>query len=485
MHYLLYVLALFVAGWGSVRRRRRQQKHGALASEHDCLPPPLLVNELPLGIDRVKQGFKALSESRFLEFCLATFRETGYTFEQNILLRQVYDTADPENLEAMLSSNVDDWNFGVRRQFTSDLLGDGIFTQEGQAWKHSRELLRPQVAYRRYEDLEVFMEPIDDLLNSLPQSGGVVDLQPIFFRFSLDVTTAFLFGKSVRSLGSEEGSPERAFADNFDTPQSYIAMRFRVAHLSRLLEGREWRKSCRWVQVFADQIIDQHLMDKQLSNGPNRGRSSLLQGVAEGCHDRATLRGQIVNMLVAGRDTTACLLSWTFFLLVRHPHVMEKLRSEVSEREVVHDQISRSDLRSMRYLQNVLKETLRLYPPTVRTSPTLILEGTLANFNIYALHRRPDLYGMDAECFRPERWDEDLPLFQQKVTRNFGYLPFGAGPRTLDFALTEAVYAVVSILLRYPAIKLPAGENVQLLGVEKQTVTLVLQSADGCRVELS
>ncbi|KAB5540562.1 cytochrome P450 [Coniochaeta sp. 2T2.1] len=226
-------------------------------------------------------------------------------------------------------------------------------------------------------------------------------------------------------------------------------MRFRTAHLSRLFEGREWRKSCRGVQIFADQIIDQHLMDKQLNNGSNRGCSSLLQGVAEGCHDRATLRGQIINMLVAGRDTTACLLSWTFFLLVRHPQVMEKLRSQVSEWEGVHDQISRSDLRGLRYLQNVLKETLRLYPPVPincreasrttilptgggpdRTSPILIVAGTLVNFNVYALHRRPDLYGMDAEGFRPERWDEDLPLFQQKVTRNFGYLPFGAGPRT-------------------------------------------------------
>jgi cytochrome P450 len=59
----------------------------------------------------------------------------------------------------------------------------------------------------------------------------------------------------------------------------------------------------------------------------------------------------------------------------------------------------------------------------------LIPKGTAVAFSLYTLHRRPDLYGMDAECFRPERWDEDLPLFRDHTTRNYGYLPFSGGPR--------------------------------------------------------
>jgi cytochrome P450 len=64
-----------------------------------------------------------------------------------------------------------------------------------------------------------------------------------------------------------------------------------------------------------------------------------------------------------------------------------------------------------------------------RKSPVLIPKGTPVAFSVYALHRRSDLYGMDAECFRPERWDEDLPLFKDKTTHNYGYLPFSGGPR--------------------------------------------------------
>ncbi|KAN0081872.1 hypothetical protein V8E54_003170 [Elaphomyces granulatus] len=83
------------------------------------------------------------------------------------------------------------------------------------------------------------------------------------------------------------------------------------------------------------------------------------------------------------------------------------------------------------------------------------------------------------ELFRPERWDEDMPLNHDPTSQQWGYLPF-----SVDFALTEAAYTIVRILQRYPNIKLPEGETVELTGVEKQTVTLVLQIQQGCKVEL-
>ena len=114
-----------------------------------------------------------------------------------------------------------------------------------------------------------------------------------------------------------------------------------------------------------------------------------------------------------------------------HPSVMGKLRAEVASCCPDRSQLTRTDLRQLTYLQNVLKETLRLYPsvpvntrtakkttvlPTGggpdRTAPVIVPKGTAVAYSVYSMHRRPDLYGMDAEIFRPERWDESMPMHQ-------------------------------------------------------------------------
>lgn len=86
------------------------------------------------------------------------------------------------------------------------------------------------------------------------------------------------------------------------------------------------------------------------------GQHIFLRGMAGKTHNRTALRSQIINILTAGRDTTACLLSWTFNLLVRHPQVLENLRNEISKLDQ-NTGLTRSSLRNMKYLQNVLKES--------------------------------------------------------------------------------------------------------------------------------
>ncbi|KAG9783968.1 cytochrome P450, partial [Aureobasidium melanogenum] len=384
----------------------------------------------------------------------------------------------------MLSTNFTDYTTGLRRDITFPMFGDGIFTQEGAAWKHSRVLLRPQFAHRQYADLAVFREAVANLLDAIPKSG-VVDLQPLFFRLTLDTTTAFLFGESVQSLRAPAKAGEQTFADAFYIAQDYVAKRFRLLDLYWLIGGEQFRKACKNVHKFADQIIERNLKSKH-DGGVSPEKYTFLNAVSADIPDRHALRSQIVNILVAGRDTTACLLSWTFFTLVRYPSVLSKLREEIA--------------------RNVIKEVLRLYPPvpvntrtaattTVlptgggpdRKSPVLIPKGSAVAYSVYSMHRRPDLYGMDAEIFRPERWDEDMPLYHDPTSTKWGYLPFNGGPRIclgMDFALTEAAYTIVQLIQRFPIIQLPPGEVVELTGVEKQTMTLVMSITEGCKVEV-
>ena len=188
------------------------------------------------------------------------------------------------------------------------MFGDGIFTQEGSAWKHSRDLIRPQFVYKHYEDLRIFREAVDDLVN-IVSSGGVIDLQPLFFRLTLDTTTSFVFGESVQSLKAPESAGEQNFAKAFNTAQQYVMQRFRLLDLYWLIGGRKFRQACDDVTRFADQIIERNL-SREMEASKSKDDYDFLHSVAESAQDRAALRGQAINILVAGRDTTACLLSW-------------------------------------------------------------------------------------------------------------------------------------------------------------------------------
>ena len=198
---------------------------------------------------------------------------------------------------------------GPRRQITFPMFGDGIFTQEGAEWKHSRELLRPQFHHKQYSDLRIFKDAVDDLLNNIPTEGGIVDLQPLFFRLTLDVTTAFLFGESIQSLRVPESTGEETFAKAFNTAQEYVVQRYRLLDLYWLIGGKKFQDACNKVHSFADQIIDRNLSLR--SNADEENKYVFLHSLAENNPDRTVLRGQIINILTAGRDTTACLLSWT------------------------------------------------------------------------------------------------------------------------------------------------------------------------------
>lgn len=134
---------------------------------------------------------------------------------------------------------------GPRRAITFPMFGDGIFTQEGTAWKASRDMLRPQLQHKQYEDLEVFRQAIDDLISQVEKSNGIIDLQPLFFRFTLDTSTAFLFGESVRSLITPEAIGEQTFASAFNTAQQCVTKRFRLLDLYWLVNGREFQQACR------------------------------------------------------------------------------------------------------------------------------------------------------------------------------------------------------------------------------------------------
>jgi cytochrome P450 len=194
-------------------------------------------------------------------------------------------------------------------------------------------------------------------------------------------------------------------------------------------------------------------------------------------------------------------------LLVKHQNVLSKLRNEIKAIVGVEDEArspDRNDIKKMLYLTYVLKEVLRLYPSVpinsraaVKTttlptgggadgkSPIFVKKGAPIGYCVYAMHRRKDLYGSDAEKFRPERWDPNVDNEVSLKNIGWGYLPFNGGPRVClgqEFALLETSYVIVRLLQTFREFEHDPAHEMAEVGQERQDVTLVLASSDGCHI---
>ncbi|KAH8911298.1 cytochrome P450 [Coniochaeta sp. PMI_546] len=477
--------------------------------EHGCGLPPELPKRWPLGVDRIKELWESNADGRLLAFLcsIAKDYEPGNMLCQYLLIGpRAYHVLHPQNVEVLLSTNFKDYGFGCRPAVFSPLLGHGIFTQEGAAWKHSRQLLRKQFVRAQYQDLRYFDEHVGNLIDRMPD--GVVDLQPLFFNLTLDIATELLFGQSVYSLRADidQAVDNREFAESFNIAQEGLAKRFRLAPFHFMYNPPAFRKACRNVHRFVERYIREHgFMHEAYGScdvAQQDSASWFIRQVAQESATEMDLRDQLLNVLLAGRDTTACCLSWTFRLLVRHPAVMERLRREI--KTVMGDLTSptREQIRKMPFLACVIKESLRLYPPVPLnnreavkttllptgggpdgTSPIMVRKGEMVVFSQYVNSRKKNIFGQDADSFRPERWETG-----ELTDVGWGYFPFIGGPRQClgeDFALMEVSYTVVRLLQTFSLIELPIGQKAEPVGTERQVLTLVLSSADGCKVTVS
>lgn len=380
-------------------------------------------------------------------------------------------TAEPENIKAILTTQFND--YGKGEPFHQDwkaFLGDSIFTTDNEEWHNSRQLIRPQFIKDRVSDLETFEEHVQILLNKMTEAGRnsngsqgkEFDVSDMFFRYTLDAATHFLLGRSVGSLEV----PEQDFAEAFGEVQRLQSLISRTGPLNKIIPKTIYRKQLKVINEFVGPFIDDTLRftpEELATKTKSESGYTFLHALAGFTRDRQVLRDQLVAVLLAGRDTTACTLSWTFYELAKHPEIFKKLRREIldcvgSQRAPTYD-----DLKSMKYLQNVMHETLRLYPVipyNVRLalkdttlplgggpdglSPIGILKDDAISYSTLVMQRRPDLTP-DVLAFSPERWETWQP-------KPWNYIPFNGGPRICigqQFALTEMGYTIVRLLQRF------------------------------------
>jgi cytochrome P450 len=242
----------------------------------------------------------------------------------------------------------------------------------------SRSLIRPNFTRDQVADLAAFEKLIPDLFALIPRDGEtVVDLQDLFFRYTIDSATEFLFGQSVGSLKATAQS-ELDFAPAFNYAQDAIRMRGMLGPLYKLYSDPKADRCNAICREFAQRFVEDAVRtveaegeaaekgDSTNDIGTKGQKYVFSHELARRTSDKRRILDELMNVLLAGRDTTASLLSNMFFMLAKHPAMWDKLRNEVATLEgrlPTYEQ-----LRNLKYLKCCMNECkspyLNKHPPT-------------------------------------------------------------------------------------------------------------------------
>lgn len=459
----------------------RQIRIYRFSKKFNCGDVPVVSTGI-FGLTAVRDAISAMWTGRLLEFLAEKSASANNdTMAIYVAGKRIVFTVEPENMKAILATQFNDFALGSRHSHFLPLLGDGIFTLDSHGWKNSRAMLRPQFSREQIAHVKSLEPHLQTLASHIKKAdGNVFDIQDLFFKYTVDTATDILFGESVYCLRDgtvpelpphNEFEGREKFGESFNTAQKYLATRAYTQSFYFLINTPKFRRCCRDVHAFAKYYVDKAIkLDDETLEKKSQSGYTFLYELAKQTKDAKVLQDQLLNIMVAGRDTTAGLLSFAFFELSRHPEVFQRLKEEIyshfgegSPEDI--EKITFESLKKCEYLKWVLNEALRLYPavpvnfrdavkdttlPTGGgpdgTQPVFVGKGTTVAYVVYITHRNEQYYGKDANEFRPERWGENPKL-------GWAYLPFNGGPRIClgqQFALTEASYTIVRLLQMFP-----------------------------------
>ncbi|KAI0834006.1 cytochrome P450 [Hypoxylon sp. FL0890] len=434
---------------------------------YGCKPLPPFPND-PIGVRFLLDARRLIESNKLLEGWSRLFGMLGHTFQHRMFPNPsvTIATDEPDNVRAVLSTRFDDWDIPQMRirAFLPVLGAHSIFTTNGDAWRHARTILRPAFVRDQVADLRCLDRHVTKLIAHLPRDGHAFDLQAMFSMLTTDTISDFMFGNSTDLLGSAPEDGLR-FGRCFDVSMQKIANRARLGWLTLLVPDRELDECTAFMNAYVEKYVAEVRREQEQEGKRYVFLNELLR---TGEPDEA-IRDQLMSIFTAGRDTTTSVLSYLFFELSRRPDVVAAIRREVSDLDLsdASQLPTWESLRNMRYLNWSIKEALRLNPPVATNareairdtilpvgggpdgkSPVFVTKGTIIRYFPWALHRRQDLYGHDADEFRPERWEALKPTFE--------YVPFNAGPRICvgqQFALTQIAFVTFRILQAFKAIE--------------------------------
>ena len=344
--------------WQSLRHRKSK-----FIIQNGCEEPPSYPHKDPIfGLDVLLQNLRKRKRHELLPEMASRYQKYGNTYSIIFRGRRALATIDPENLKTILSTNFTSFDFGTsRNNALRPLLGESIFTSSGPAWQHSRAMLRPKFKTQEFVDagMTTFETHMDAFMSRIPRDGSEVDLQPLFFWYTLNAALEFLVGQDSLDSHSSAGDD---ITKIFNDAEKHVGEQLLLPSFAVGRLRREYFRKCQlchdWLGRHVNQAVRNHKSSKAGAtlgtDGSTEEKYTFLQELVKDTDDVEKIRSELLSILLAGRETTASALSSLWFVLARRPDVVRKLQVEVNELEGSRPDFER--LKRMRYLQNTIKE---------------------------------------------------------------------------------------------------------------------------------
>jgi cytochrome P450 len=398
---------------------------------------PLLGNLLAFGKDQ-------------LGFVTRTARDHGDIVALNFAGWPALLLGDMDGIEKVL---VKDHRHFIKHKFiwrhVTALFGNGLLTSEGDLWHRQRRLAAPAFAGQQLQAYDQDIVALTRRMLDRWTDGQITDIHPEMMKLTLRIAAKAFFDSEVEQ---DIADIDHALNDLVVEMESRFKRPFLIPDAVPLPGHLRYRKAIRTVERVVSRMISE-----RRENGIE-GRRDFLSRLMAARDDSGApmsdrlLRDEAVTLLLAGHETTALALSWTWFLLGQHPEADARMATEIAE-VASGRPLTYEDLPRLKYTESVVMESMRLYPPAwiIGRESTGYFElggftfapGTMVLISPWVLHRDPR-YFEEPDTFRPERWMGNLA---HQLPR-FAYMPFGGGPRICigqRFATMEAVMALATM----------------------------------------
>ena len=389
-----------------------------------------------------------------LEFLLKNARELGDLFYFRIGPQHAYFINHPDHIKDVLMTHQSSFIKGRALQRSKRLLGEGLLTSEGEFHRRQRRLAQPAFHRQRIAGYANVMSDYTEHHIANWKDGEELDLAQEMMSLTLNIVAKTLFNANV---GDETKDVREALTTILEMFNLLLFPFSELLEKLPLPQSRRFNKS----KEKLDSIIYRIIEERRRSGEDAGDLLSMLilatdtEGDGKGMTNKQ-LRDEALTIFLAGHETTANALTWTFYLLSQNEGVERKLHEELNSVLPDGKLPIMEDVPNLKYTEKVFAESMRLYPPAwavgrltvkdVEIGGCHIPKDSLVLMSQYVMHRDPRYYE-NAEQFNPERWITD-----PKDIKQFTYFPFGGGARRCigdQFAWMEGILLLAAVARKW------------------------------------